>query len=474
MCHQYKGVTMTIDKFIKEFGNNNFARDAFFFYSFLKQHRFKKFTRAKLYKLTGLRPHRQIAIEKILKSKNFLPSANTESTTPRISPFPKNKEVAIAKPETPMATLPPKPQVTFVTRSHTTGTSLQPIVTNLPQAPPTKTANLTANFSSDDFVIQKVDENNYIATSPKYPGISINLTSFQFELASSNPLILERTFQSKVNNQKHDRIVQLQNPFAKYLEKLNDKNDNEESVEKQDQSTVKSVGVEIQQKFLPQLKERKKERSKERKKEKDLPYLENNLILNPHSSTGTGTSITHVQTPTQVTSLSTGLEEKEEKERKKEIYKEKKKEKEEKELVLQVPISQLRPDEQIEFVVREWNKMAQEVGLPKVTKINERRRASILKRLREKEFDYLTILQKIRDSDFLSGRKAEWRCDFDFVFLSSHNYIKILEGKYDNRNTPFTGRYRDFPQKVRAIYDFAYRNFGKQTTQGQPNNNSEE
>jgi len=32
----------------------------------------------------------------------------------------------------------------------------------------------------------------------------------------------------------------------------------------------------------------------------------------------------------------------------------------------------------------------------------------------------------------LLGRKTNWKADFDFIFCSKTNYLKILEGSYDN------------------------------------------
>jgi len=46
-------------------------------------------------------------------------------------------------------------------------------------------------------------------------------------------------------------------------------------------------------------------------------------------------------------------------------------------------------------------------------------------------------LKKIHISDGLrGGYKTGWKVDFDFVFCSKHNYLKILEGKYDGKLGP--------------------------------------
>jgi hypothetical protein len=66
-----------------------------------------------------------------------------------------------------------------------------------------------------------------------------------------------------------------------------------------------------------------------------------------------------------------------------------------------------------------------------VTHITNKRRLAIKSRLREKGFDAEQIYKKIPESKFLLGENDRgWRCDFDFVWGSPHNWVKILEGKY--------------------------------------------
>lgn len=90
----------------------------------------------------------------------------------------------------------------------------------------------------------------------------------------------------------------------------------------------------------------------------------------------------------------------------------------------------------IDLVLNIWNER-----MPwKINKVLGMRLKHLKERLKEKEFvdDYQTILTKILESDFLSGRKpskdhANFRGDFDFIIKNETNYIKILEGKYDQR-----------------------------------------
>ena len=84
-----------------------------------------------------------------------------------------------------------------------------------------------------------------------------------------------------------------------------------------------------------------------------------------------------------------------------------------------------------------WNNFAEKNNLSKILEVTEQRAKSILNRKKEKEFDLIKILGMITDSDFLKGNNKEgWKVDFDFVFCSPNNYLKILEGKYNGKSKP--------------------------------------
>lgn len=93
-----------------------------------------------------------------------------------------------------------------------------------------------------------------------------------------------------------------------------------------------------------------------------------------------------------------------------------------------------------ETVAGLWNDFAQANGLSTIIKITSKRRAAIYQRLQEEEFDLEKIFEEIRGSALLLGNAPDfkgehsgWKVDFDFVFCSANNYVKILEGKYRNR-----------------------------------------
>lgn len=82
-----------------------------------------------------------------------------------------------------------------------------------------------------------------------------------------------------------------------------------------------------------------------------------------------------------------------------------------------------------------WNKFAEQHNLNPVLKLSNKRKSHIKARFNEKEFDFVKILEKIQESSFLLGLdpKNDWKVDFDFVFASANNYLKILEGKYSGK-----------------------------------------
>ena len=94
-------------------------------------------------------------------------------------------------------------------------------------------------------------------------------------------------------------------------------------------------------------------------------------------------------------------------------------------------------------LVETWNSFAETNKLSKVLKVTDKRLSHIKKRMLEKEFNFEEILAKVSQSDFLLGKKTDWKIDFDFIVTSKNNYIKILENKYQNNgksvNIPESG-----------------------------------
>lgn len=85
----------------------------------------------------------------------------------------------------------------------------------------------------------------------------------------------------------------------------------------------------------------------------------------------------------------------------------------------------------IEPYVELWNLFATEKGLSKVSKISDARRRKFKVRIKEKSFDFLEILKKAKQSEFLLTGK--W-FGFDWVLANEANYLKIIEGNYDKKS----------------------------------------
>jgi hypothetical protein len=83
-----------------------------------------------------------------------------------------------------------------------------------------------------------------------------------------------------------------------------------------------------------------------------------------------------------------------------------------------------------------WNSFAKKNGLATIVSLSDKRIKSIDKREREKKFNLQSIFDEIEKSEFLRGKNDRgWKVDFDFVFCSANNYLKILEGKYRTNGT---------------------------------------
>ena len=84
----------------------------------------------------------------------------------------------------------------------------------------------------------------------------------------------------------------------------------------------------------------------------------------------------------------------------------------------------------------EWNSK-----MPwKLNGITTKRRVHLSERLKEPAFvdNFPTILDKILASDFLTGRKPSdthpnFKADFDWLISNDTNHVKVMEGKYDNK-----------------------------------------
>ena len=118
--------------------------------------------------------------------------------------------------------------------------------------------------------------------------------------------------------------------------------------------------------------------------------------------------------------------------------------------VKKVPDRNLKFDKAAEL----WNEICGDV-LPKVLKLTDTRRKKILARAAEskcKTMDEWTAwltdyFKKLRASDFAC--KGTW-CSFDWAFDNGNNWVKTMEGNYDNKETAQDTRHMTIQERVMA------------------------
>lgn len=88
-------------------------------------------------------------------------------------------------------------------------------------------------------------------------------------------------------------------------------------------------------------------------------------------------------------------------------------------------------------VIDAWNDMARRTGLGKIRLMNATRSTHLARRLEEVGVaGMLEAVSKVEVSDFCRGKnKHAWQAGFDFL-LQPSSLVKLLEGKYDNREPP--------------------------------------
>ena len=86
-------------------------------------------------------------------------------------------------------------------------------------------------------------------------------------------------------------------------------------------------------------------------------------------------------------------------------------------------------------VLKTWNFFAGKYDLSKIIKLSDKRKGNIKARFREKEFDLIVVLKSAEKQPFLLGDNEKgWSIDFDWIFGSQNNYLKVLEEKYTEKN----------------------------------------
>lgn len=92
---------------------------------------------------------------------------------------------------------------------------------------------------------------------------------------------------------------------------------------------------------------------------------------------------------------------------------------------------QANSPEFIEPYVYQWNIYAKQNDCPKVQHITDYRKKKFKTRIKEEQFNFIEILTKAKDSEFLNSSTF---FSFDWILENQENYTKILEGNYDNKS----------------------------------------
>lgn len=89
-----------------------------------------------------------------------------------------------------------------------------------------------------------------------------------------------------------------------------------------------------------------------------------------------------------------------------------------------------------EFIVRLYHHYCP--SYPKVIKLSDKRKTKVRIRFEEMGFQYetlQTVFEKAETSRFMRGDNPRgWKADFDWIFCNPDNWVKILEGRYDNKD----------------------------------------
>lgn len=100
--------------------------------------------------------------------------------------------------------------------------------------------------------------------------------------------------------------------------------------------------------------------------------------------------------------------------------------------------------------VEAYNELADEIGLSRVQRVTDQRRAKLRARLREVGGldGWRHALGRIRGSPFLRGQNnRNWRAGLDFL-LQESSFTKLMEGAYDDRTND---DFRGFDDMVSAV-----------------------
>tara|TARA_S200002703_G_C3755712_1_gene232512 strand:- start:247 stop:1068 length:822 start_codon:yes stop_codon:yes gene_type:complete len=89
-----------------------------------------------------------------------------------------------------------------------------------------------------------------------------------------------------------------------------------------------------------------------------------------------------------------------------------------------------------DLILESWNTFAKRNGLSEIRQLTPKRINGIKARQRQNGFNIQEIFDCIQGSPYLLGNEGNnWKVDFDWVFGSPNNWLKIVEGNYTKNKT---------------------------------------
>ena len=100
-------------------------------------------------------------------------------------------------------------------------------------------------------------------------------------------------------------------------------------------------------------------------------------------------------------------------------------------------------------VMTAWNSFSKDNSLKCIRSLSQRRRSGVTARIRQSGFNLQEVLDAIKASDFCCGKNNRgWKVDFDWVFCSESNWLKLVEGKYENQGANGNQSMMDYAKEI--------------------------
>lgn len=103
-----------------------------------------------------------------------------------------------------------------------------------------------------------------------------------------------------------------------------------------------------------------------------------------------------------------------------------------------------------------FNAMAEGAGISTVQKLTDARKKKLAARLKDCGGleGWKAALEKVAGSAFLTGKKTNWKADFDFIVTES-KFTKIMEGSYNDLKSAGANRPKSPQESLAAGFDLA-------------------